>query len=113
MTTLEDLNFYNRHKLAPWRLVILAVVAFYLAYTFGGIIHCGGMLVCGMSDFGVVLPFYLLLLIFNLRLNLFSYILLYIISSGIYLAVFYYLTGWVEEVYERNKFRARFTLKQI
>lgn len=115
-------NFFNS-RLWAWieadrnrtiRVLFLLLPSVYMLNVLIDEFSCrNGLLACGMHDFAVVFPFYLIVSQFALRVNYFFGILLYLISVGIYLYVFYYIIEWIQESRLRAKSRPRFILKRI
>ena len=104
--------YHDRERF--WRLMILALPAIYLVNVFYHFFTCRhGTMACGMSDFAVILPFYIVLSQFVGHLDAFSAFLLYLFSSSAYLAGVYYLTSWFQQWRLRVKSRPKFVLRRV
>lgn len=104
----------KRHRTAIIRSVFMLPPGVYVAFALVNFLRCRqGIFGCSMNDFIVVAPFYTLVASFTNKLNFIGQLLLYVISSTIYLAAFYYLGLLLEQQYDRIKNRPRFVLKRL
>jgi len=104
----------NNSGSIKFRGLILALPFTYLAYTFVYAFACqDGIMGCSFADFAPVFPFYLLVAAFVSKLNFVGLVSLYIISSVVYFIIFYYFSVWIEQAYNRHKYRPHFVLKKI
>lgn len=111
-------NFYNPELMPSrrslyFRLAALVLPALYLFITFFRTVGCGQVGGCTLNDFTPVFPFYTLVLFFNGKLEFWSYIILYILSSAVYLVIFYQLGGWLERQYNRLLNKPKFILRRV
>ena len=104
--------FSNKRSL-QFRLGVMAVPALYLLVTFFRTIGCGQVGGCTLHDFIPVFPFYTLVLLFNGKLEFWSYIIFYILCSAFYLVIFNQIGGWLERRYTRFSQRPKFILRRL
>lgn len=94
--------------------VAASTAAFFSYHGFLSLGCLKGALACGsLSEFGVVFPFYVILTSFIGRINFFTYALLYLISSAVYVIIAYQAARWLEQMYQRLKNRPRVVIKRI
>ena len=93
---------------------VLAVLPLpYFFYTFSHIVSCRQIMGCTWTDFASTFPFYLLLMTFVSKLNFLNYLLLFLVTTAIYIVIFYELGGWLEKQYRHFKEKPRFVFKRI
>src|SRR6185295_4982974 len=99
-------DWVQGNKDVALRYLFLVLPFVYLVNVLFHMFSCrNGLLACGMGDFMVVLPFYLLISQFAGHVNFFTVVLLYLFSSIAYLAAFYYVIAWLQEWRLRVKSR--------
>ncbi len=108
-------DFYQNSEGLKLSTSLLILPAAYLIYNFVNFLSCyrGGQLSCNIYDLAVVFPLYAVVTSFFGRINFFTYILLYLLSSAVYLIIFYHFGVWLESAYQRQKQRPNFTLKRV
>ena len=96
------------------KVAIMAIPGAYFFSTLVDLFRCGhGAWACGINDFIVILPFYVITTSFIPRINFFLILMLYLLSSAAYLALFYQGLLWLERQYYKVKHRSSFILKRI
>jgi|GEM_PF-4939066 len=106
--------FLQAFKYSGVRYILPVLLAGYFLFNFLRIATSGqGMLGFGVSDFGMIFPFYLLLLPFVGTLSLAVYLVLYAISSAFYVGLVYSISKWLDRLHKRMAQRPKFKLKHI
>lgn len=113
MKNLKPL-FLNTIGRSSLRILVLIASGLFFGFLFVRTASCsGGMLGCGMTEFSLVSPFYILLAPFIETFSFTSYLILFIVSASVYSALLYSMASWVEGYVARTHQRAVFTLKKI
>ena len=110
---LQNSEFVQKHSRLLFRSAVMALPVVYLLWVFLRALGCGQIGGCTLHDFSPIFPFYLFILLFNGKLEFWSYILLYILSSAVYMVIFYRFALWLEQKHDQHNHRPKFELKRV
>ena len=94
---------------SPFRVSLVVTLAVFFAYDLVSLISCkGGLQVCSnFRQMGMIFPFYLVVMPFIPRLNFVWFSVLFVVSSVIYLIIFYKIVGYLETSFLQKFYRRK------